>query len=320
MRAKIVLMAAAALAALSVPGISLAAPALYGTTVNANSPYAHYRFGQTGIVDGSVANDSSANARNAEYNGAPTGGVVGSGVASDNAVSFNGAGTGAAAQYVLASQLAGFGNNLGTSSYEFIFKTNPGFSTTTIQSLFGVFSASAAPLDVNIDLNSRGNDALGALANTTRLYIKGQDGDGAGVHFTNASLYDGNYHHLVFTFDQSGTGAGAFTAYVDGVAQTLSFTSVASTATDADTDPDTFGKNFDFSPTIAGRNVRNTGQDAAGVGRLANVTIDEAAFYGSVLTPAQVAANFVASGIVVPEPATLSLIGAAGLLVRRRRA
>jgi hypothetical protein len=213
----------------------------------------------------------------------------------------------------MASPIQGFGNSVGTSSYEFIFRTNPGFSTTTIQSLFGVFSPSAAPLDLEVSLNSRGNDALGALANTTRLYIKGQDGDGAGVHFTSAPLYDGNYHHLAFTFDAAGTGVGAFKAYVDGIEQTLTFTSVAATVTDGDTDPDTFGKNFDFLPTFAGRNVRNTAIDGAGMQRLANVTLDEAAFYGTVLSAEQVAGHATAAGFVVPEPASLALIGLAGL-------
>jgi hypothetical protein len=303
---------------LGLAGIAQAAPLAYQTAVTANNPYVYYRFGETGIVDGASATDASANARTGEYNGAPTGGQAGAGLSTDNAVQFSGTGTGAAAQY-LASPYQSFGNSLGSSTFEFVFKTNPGFSSTTLQSLFGVFSASAAPLDTEVTLNSRGNDALGALANTTRLYIKGQDGDGAGVHFTNASLYDGNYHHLAFTFDQSQSGVAAFAAYVDGVAQTLTFTSVASTVTDGDTDPDTFGKNFDFIPTFLGRNVRNTAVDGLGVGRLANVTMDEAALYGTVLSAEDVAIH---AATAIPEPGTLALAGIAGLslLARRRRA
>jgi hypothetical protein len=315
--------ALAACAVMSAANPAQAAPAAYQTAVTGNSPYVYYRFGETGIADGTAAADSSANTRNGEYNGAPTAGVAGTGLASDNAVQFSGTGTAATAQY-MASPVQGFGNSLGTSSFEFVYKTNPGFSSTTIQSLFGVFSPSATPLDAEVTLNSRGNDALGALANTTRLYIKGQDGDGAGVHFTNATLYDGNYHHLVFTFDSSNplvTGVDAFSAYVDGIKQTLTFTSVAATATDGDTDPDTFGKNFDFLPTFAGRNVRGTAVDANGLQRLANVTFDEAALYGSVLTEQQIVTHAEAAGFVVPEPGSLALAGFAGLglLARRRR-
>ena len=309
------------LAALSVPTISMAAPVTYQAAVTGNLPYVYYRQQETNIADGTTAADLSGNSRAGEYNGAPIGGVAGAGVLSDTAVQYSGTGTAAAAQYLSSPSARSFGNLVGTSSYEFLYKTNTGFSSTAQQSLFGVFSPSATPLDVEVTLNSRGNDALGALANTTRLYIKGQDGDGAGVHFTNAALYDGNYHHLVFTFDASQTGVNGFRAYVDGIAQTLTFTSVATTATDGDTDPDTFAKDFDFIPTFAGRNVRGTAVDGNGLQRLANVTLDEAALYGTVLSPAQVAANATAAGFIVPEPTSLAALGIAAVAgIRRRRA
>jgi hypothetical protein len=138
------------------------------------------------------------------------------------------------------------------------------------------------------------------------------------VHFTNPALYDGNYHHLVFTFDASQAGADAFAAYVDGVAQPLTLQQVGTGVVDGDTDPDTF-IDFQYDPTFAARNVRGA-LGATAVQRLANVTIDEAALYATTLTAEQVAAHATASA--VPEPSALALAGVAamGLLRRRRNA
>ena len=107
--------------------------------------------------------------------------------------------------------------------------------------------------------------------------------------------------------NDAATGVDAFAAYVDGVAQTMTFTQVNGTI-----EPAGFS-DFDLPAAFAARNVRGTGTDP--FTREANVTLDEVALYGSVLTPAQVASNAAA----VPEPAALSLFAAAGLTLLRRR-
>lgn len=317
--------ALAACAVMSVAAPAHAAPGGYQTAVQDDSPYVYYRFGESPITDGLTTADLSTNARTGEYNGTPTGGVAGVGTGSDTAATFSSAATGINTQYVRSS-LNSFGGSMGASSYEFVFKWTTSAAKTR-QSLFGVFSQgnlttnSNGVSTVDVTLNSFGNDALGDKPDATRLYIKGTDDDQAGAHFVNAALYDGNYHHVVFTYDNTQAGVGAFKAYVDGIPQTLVLDNLTPNPADADNDPDGFS-NFNVPAVFAARNVRNTtAVDGAGVQRVANVTLDEAALYTTVLSPEDVALHATAAGFTVPEPGALTLAGVVGLglLGRRRR-
>jgi hypothetical protein len=315
----------AAILAAGIASPALAAPSDYQTAVTADNPYVYYRLNESPISNGTAAADSSANGRIGTYfsnTGGTATSTTGAGTGSDNAVGFPGTGTGATGAYLGAANttagtdVRGFGSLLGASSYEFVFKVNNPAEAVRKQSLVGVFNAGSTTA-AEVTLNSQGNDALGAFANTTRLFIRGDDSDAVGVHFVNPTLYDGNFHHLLYTFDASQSGVAAFAAYVDGAPQTLTLQQVGTGAADADTDPDTFS-NFAFDPAFAARNVRGTLGTTA-VGQLANVTIDEAALYAQALTSAQAATHAAAVGI--PEPTSLALCGVAGLaaLCRRRR-
>jgi hypothetical protein len=287
----------------------LAAPPAYEDAVLSDSPYVYYRLGES---SGTSAGDT-AGARLGTYHGTPSYGVLGMGTGSDTAVGFDGTDN-----EFLSSSINSFGSLLGASSYEFAFRVNPGFNTGVIQSLFGVYTSGTGRPDINIDLNTDGNDTGGVVANTTRLFIRGNNGDATGGpawagHFTNAALYDGEYHHLVFTFDVSQGSGGAFRAYVDGIEQSVTFTQVNGTGA-----PTGFS-DLDVPAAWGARNVRTTDLTAAGVTREANITLDEAALYGFVLSPGQVATH---AASAIPEPASAGLLLAAGalMLVRRRRA
>lgn len=303
----------AAAAVMAMSGTAEAAPASYQAAVLADNPYVYYRLGES---TGTVATDASGNGRHGTFLNSPTLGATGFGAGSDSAVLFDGTDN-----QVLAASINSFGSLIGSSSYEFLFKVNPG-APTTIQSLFGVYSKAANLPDVNIDLNSNGNDAGAAnnVPGNTRIFIRGNNADAnsgaswAG-HFTNPTLYDGNYHHLVFVYDASQAGPDAFKAYVDGIPQSVTFTQVNGTIAPAGF------SDLDVPAVWAGRNVRVDPLTDAGVNREAAVTIDETALYGTILTPEQVAAHAAAAGFVVPEPMSSALVGGAAtvLLGMRRR-
>jgi hypothetical protein len=298
------------------PATAFAAPISFQSAVLGKNPFAFYRQQETGISTGTVADSLDASNRDATYQGSPAGGAAGAGPApSDTAVTYTGAATGTASQYFGGTNLRTFGAALAASSYEFVFKVNQGF-TNDRQSLFGVFNTGNTTA-AEVTLNSVGNDAVSGSANiqATRLFIRGDDGDGVGASFVAPQLYDGEYHHLVFTFDRASLAitpgpapqafTGGFAAYVDGVPQTLSLYSVNAGAADSGLEPDTF-TNFNFDPTFLARNVRTTLGGTA-VGRQANVTLDEAVLYTRVLSAAEVTDNFGA----IPEPASVALMGVA---------
>jgi hypothetical protein len=160
---------------------------------------------------------------------------------------------------------------------------------------------------ISINLSAGANGAQSS--NSVQMFIRDNIGDSVGAAFINNSLFNGGYHHLVFTFDGSAVGANAFRGYVDGSPQTLTFQPITDGNTDGNFDPNVFA-NFSVNPAYAARNANGA------FGNFANVTLDEAAIYSSVLSPTQVSTH-----AAVPEPATvgLAMLAGTGLLMRRRR-
>src|SRR5688572_24299946 len=112
--------ALAACAVVSAANPAQAAPADYQTAVTGNNPFVYYRFNDS-VGPTAVATVGA----NGTYTGTPTLSQTGTGLASDSAASFDGTNN----EY-LGANLNGFGSLMPTSSYEFVFKINPGAATT----------------------------------------------------------------------------------------------------------------------------------------------------------------------------------------------
>ena len=272
---------------------SSAAPAAYATAVLNDNPYVYYRLGET---SGMTATDSSANGLNGTYVNNPTLGVVGDNGTNGGDTSAQFAGASGPANNTAATEWVdstanGFGSLLGNSSFEFVLKT----TTTNIETLFGVYNNGTAT-GVQITLNQNASGSATPLPDAIRFYLRDDGSNAKGVCFTNIALFDGNYHHLVITYTNSGT----VNAYVDGVAQTLSAASPAGVPGTG-----TFS-NFAYDPMFAARNSRYPGGSPGTVLDQFNGTLDEVALYPQVLSAAQVAAHYnaLANGLNTGAPAT----------------
>jgi len=251
---------------LALPHPVLAAPTAYANAVLADSPYLYYRLGET---SGTTVSDSSGNARNGTYAGGFTLAQAGdiAGGSGDNAVLLDGT-----SGYVTTPASAeSFGTNMAHCSFEFVFKTASGYAAAG--ELAGVYNGSGGQDNFHITLNE--NATGGAAQNEIRFYVGNDDADYNAVYFTDAAVFDGNYHHLVYV-----NVSGTMTAYVDGVAQTTH----ASAA----------GTVVPFiilsHPFYIG--AQNNGNNGAGQAPFAAATMDEVAFYPVALTAQQVAAHY----------------------------
>jgi hypothetical protein len=297
-----------------------AAPLLFQTTVLNDSPYLYYQFsdaGSGGSLTNQPGDDVSVNNNDGIYRGNPVPGIAGFGVGSDNAVSFPGTSV-TGLDYLRTTNNRTFGSQVARSSYELLFRTNSA-NPTDYQAIFGVFNASdsgATPARTNtgavsIELNS--NATGNTHAGTSRFYVRDEDGIALGGVIDNGTLLDGNYHHLVFTYDNTDAGQQYIKAYVDGLSVPVSL--VPQGGGSLTNIPDNL-LDFTVDPVFGARNVRGT------VGAEANVTIDEAALYANqVLSASDIAAHATAAGFAVPEPSSLALVGlgAISLLRGRRR-
>lgn len=313
MRGDLTCAVAATMAGLA--AMASAAPSAYQTAVLANSPAVFYRFNEANIVAGtstapaSTATDYSGNGFLGNYvsNATPTPSnpvrVAGAGIGSDNAVSFDGT-----SQYVQVTDKA-LGNSMLNASYEFVFKANAGI-TTGQPVLYGEANGTGTQqVQANyIVLNS--NAAGTTTANSVRFYIRTTANSAGFLNqfaFSAPTLYDGNYHDLVITYN-NGTagvaGSATFNAYIDG----------ASVSSQTGTGMNGAVTNFDYYPALAGNDFRSNNG-----GSYAPVTFDEAAIYSSVLSASDVLLHAQAAG--VPEPTAMSLLGLTAIVgLKRRRA
>lgn len=251
-----------------------AAPTAYHNAVIANGPYVYYELND---ASGTTATDSSGNGFNGTYNGTYTLGQPGDNASgsSDNAVLFDGS----TAYIAAAGSVTNFGLHLCNSSYEFVLDTS---NITTAEYVLGDVNAvlgsdTVGKLNCSIGLNQNSAGNAGLLGEF-RIYIR--DAANQNIYaagYVNTNLFNGAYHHLVFTF----AAPTNLVCYLDGVVQTANdFTTMGTVA------PSEFTTPFDEIFYFGAEDSRG------GLTSPFNGTIDEAAIYTNTLTAAQVDADY----------------------------
>jgi autotransporter-associated beta strand protein len=250
----------------------------YQNEVLGDNPVVFYRFNDIGAA----AADTSVNGNAGTYFNSPTQNVLGLGISSDSAVMFNGT------NQHLSSTATEFGSMMATSSFEFVFKSSTAFPTNKM-TLAGEFNTGfATGFQINLNEDAQGNAA--PVANSVRFFLRANDAVGVGAAFVNSSILDGNYHHLLFTYNSS-TSADRVQAYVDGVPQTVTFGTGAMQSGGTPTNFTDLG----FNPAFAAR------QNRATTDSFFSGTFDEAALYNSTLTATDAVTRALALGLPVPN-------------------
>jgi fibronectin-binding autotransporter adhesin len=274
-----------------------AANPTYQAAVLANNPYFYYELGEapgnTAAYDASVNNFTAAyvNGPNA-LPGGPTLGVPGdnAGGTSDTAATFSAAGL----TYVEVPQAAeAFGTLSVQSSYEFIYKTTDKTDAISLSSEENSGSSEA----VTMVINQNSPQSPSISANNIRFFVRTLTaGNSVTISISNNVVTDGNYHHLVFTYNGTNTGNNTVSSgtlhwttnltsaiYLDGVLQTNGF-EIQYGGVQPPQGYGPFGV-----PIVIGT---ETAHSATALADYFNGAIDEVAYYTNVLSGAQILANY----------------------------
>jgi prepilin-type N-terminal cleavage/methylation domain-containing protein/prepilin-type processing-associated H-X9-DG protein len=234
-----------------------------------SAPAVYYRLNDSS--GSSQVQDSSGNGNNGTCINKPSLGISGTCGDTWNAVSFSSA----SQQYLNLGNLGTVGSKLGQVSLECVMKT----MTTANQSICGTAcTGQTTVISFVTNYDGAGNIVTGQ----TRFFIRDQGNIMISGSFGTSvkNIYDGKFHHIVATYDKSGsTAAARMKMYVDGIAMTLTFPG------GFDGTPATF-VNFEFPLLLGASNNRGTPQI------FADVTIDEFMLYTKVLTASEVAAHY----------------------------
>ncbi|BCM94452.1 hypothetical protein IAD21_06359 [Abditibacteriota bacterium] len=253
-----------------------AAPLAYQKAIQNDKPQLNFSFPNP---TGDSLPNAGTLATPARYSGGLPQNATGSGLTSEGATTFNGTN-----QYVSIPNRQ-LGPSLSKFSLEFVLKT----SSTARSTLLGVFDEGITQ-GISLDLNTNAQDQV--MPGSTRFFLRDLTGPNQGALCAtflteDANIYDGRYHHLLFTYNGSApTQHAALQAFVDGAPIALSF------------EPSFMGVprrfvDFSFNPSLAARNARGA------IVNFAPVTLDEVAFYANTLPDATVIAHTRAADIPI---------------------
>jgi hypothetical protein len=260
----------------------LAASAFAGTysdKVLSDSPFAYYRLNESSNT-GAAADQVGSNA--GAYVNAPTSGVAGALPSDPGSTAFSFAKT--SSQHVRLTTMGTFGSSQTTGySVEYWLKTS---DTTTFQTVLGTINSTGNEA-FSVDLNYAG------VAGRVRLYDRDPNANRFESNFYtstngNINVFDGAWHHVVHVYEPTAAVANRIRMYVDGVRQLNDYLPTATPPTNA---------NYQFPLILGGTNNRGTVQD------FLNGSLDEVAFYKTILSDAAIAAHYAAA---VQTPPTIT--------------
>jgi hypothetical protein len=235
---------------------------LYSTAVLADSPFSYWSLDETS----STYADQGSGGNAGTVGGTVTRGVAGAKVNTSLGCTMAGAGN------IAVSVLTGFGSALAAGfSVEFWYK-----GTSTAQgSILGVLNTGTT---VALWVATNTDNTLANVAGKTELFLRDNVG-GSVSAFISTNIYDGSWHHVVYTCTPS---TGAVVAYVDGssVAVTASGTAAGAFV------------NFGFALDLGARNNRGT------LDNQLTGSLDEIALYKSILSSSRVTAHYNAASQV----------------------
>ena len=189
------------------------------------------------------------------------------------ALEFDGVG-----DFVNLTTLGDFGRQIGTSSFEVWIKTT---NKTDWMTLINTHGAECPNWGIELNGINRRN-RFEIIAGTLHHYIGigGPNGCGGAGSGRNVGIFDGEWHHIVYTNDYTvheGGGNGKRIIYIDGVARSPSNHG--------------FGGNRAFSPFTASVTLGARKFPGKSTGHFMGM-IDEVRFYNRPLTADEVTQNF----------------------------
>lgn len=246
----------------------------YSDVVLSDQPFAYYQFDDASSGDGDTAMDATG-LYDGTYVGAPS-------LVKDTPEKIGGTSLeivrGATDSYVTAP-LTPLGSLLGEGfSFEFWIKTT---DTATRKRIFGTFNDGS---NTSVTVASNSGPNYQETVGSTQIFMR-KEGNGsysAAFDQSVVDIYDGNWHHVVWTAENMASpGADPYRVYIDGLQVPLTYGATWSTAEFVD-----FDNPFYIVQSGRGSPFGNAAMEGQ---------LDEFAVYDSVLTEEQILAHYQAA-------------------------